>query len=146
MNPDRPLNEEPRFIDWDDALLVHEDSLLNYGGRIGLPQPGALESALDAPRNLFHYQVHDWENREAIALMASTYWVHVALAHAFADGNKRVGFSCAILFLYTNGYEIEMDEDEAYELGIAVAQRQIDRETLCDRIAPRLNTLEDETA
>ncbi|WP_423778825.1 type II toxin-antitoxin system death-on-curing family toxin, partial [Escherichia coli] len=86
-------------------------------GRIGLLHPGHLESALDAARNLFHYQVHDWEDRSAIALLAATYWVHVALAHAFADGNKRVGFSSAILFLYTTGYEIAMDEDEAFDLG-----------------------------
>jgi death-on-curing protein len=133
---------QPQFLTWDDALVIHEDSLLNYGGRIGILQPGHLESALDAPRNLYHYQVQDWDDRPAIALMASTYWVHVSLAHAFADGNKRVGFSSAILFLYTNGYEVEMSDDEAYDLGIAVAQRAIDRETLSNRLEPRLTALE----
>ena len=132
------MTTEPQFLTWDDALVIHEDSLLNYGGRIGILHPGHLESALDAPRNLFLYQVHDWADREAIALLASTYWVHVALAHAFADGNKRVGFSSAILFLYSNGYEIEMSDDEAYDLGIAVAQRTIDREALGENLMPRL--------
>lgn len=135
------MTAEPEFLSWDDALVIHEDSLLTYGGRIGILQPGHLESALDAPRNLFHYQVHDWSDREAVALLAATYWVHVALAHAFADGNKRVGFSSAILFLYTNGYEVEMTDDEAYELGIAVAQRSIDRENLSDQLMPRLTAL-----
>lgn len=135
------MTAEPEFLSWDDALVIHEDSLLTYGGRIGILQPGHLESALDAPRNLFHYQVHDWADREAVALLAATYWVHVALAHAFADGNKRVGFSSAILFLYTNGYEVEMTDDEAYELGIAVAQRSIDRENLSDQLMPRLTAL-----
>jgi len=135
------MTAEPQFLSWDDALVIHEDSLLTYGGRIGLPQPGHLESALDAPRNLFHYVVHEWEDRSAIALLAATYWVHVALAHAFADGNKRVGFSCAILFLYMNGYEITMDEDEAYDLGIAVAERRVDRETLCQRMEECLTGL-----
>jgi len=133
---------EPSFISWDDALVIHEDSLINYGGRIGLPSPGNLESALDAPRNLFLYQVHEDEDREGIALLAATYWVHVALAHAFADGNKRVGFSSAVLFLYTNGYELELDPDEAYDLGIAVAERKIDRHTLAKRLEPCLVPLE----
>lgn len=135
------MTSEPRFISWDDALLIHEDSLLNYGGRIGLPQPGQLESALDAPRNLYLYQCHDDDDRPAIALMAATYWVHLALAHAFADGNKRVGFSGAVLFLYTNGYELEVDPDLAYDLGIAVAERSIDRETLAKTLEPCLTTL-----
>lgn len=136
------MTEDPRFISWDDALVIHEDSLLTYGGRIGLPQPGHLESALDAPRNLFLYQVHEDEDRAGIALLAASYWVHVALAHAFADGNKRVGFSCAVLFLYTNGYELELDPDEAYDLGIAVAERAISREDLAARLEPCLTSLE----
>jgi death-on-curing protein len=136
------VTAEPRFITWDDALLIHEDSLLNYGGRIGLPQPGHLESALDAPRNLYLYQCHNDEDRRAIALLAAAYWVHVALAHAFADGNKRVGFSSAVLFLYTNGYELDLDPDEAYDLGIAVAERAIAREDLAERLEPCLCPLE----
>lgn len=135
------MTGEPSFISWDDALVIHEDSLITYGGRIGLPSPGQLESALDAPRNLFLYQCHGDEDREAIALLAATYWVHVALAHAFADGNKRVGFSSAVLFLYTNGYELELDPDEAYDLGIAVAERKIDRHTLAQRLEPCLTAL-----
>lgn len=135
------MTDPPRFISWDDALVIHEDSLLNYGGRIGLPQPGHLESALDAPRNLFLYQCHGEEERPAIALLAAAYWVHVALAHAFADGNKRVGFSSAILFLYTNGYELEMDPEEAYGLGIAVAERSIERAELARKLEPLLSAL-----
>jgi death-on-curing protein len=135
---------EPRFITWDDALVIHEDSLLNYGGRIGLPHPGQLESALDAPRNLYLYECHAGEDRAGIALLASTYWVHLALAHAFADGNKRVGFSSAVLFLYTNGYELELDPDSAYDLGIAVAERAIDRASLAHRLEPCLVPLEAE--
>jgi len=135
------VTAEPDFISWDDALVIHEDSLINYGGRIGLPSPGHLESALDAPRNLYLYECHENEDREAIALLASTYWVHVALAHAFADGNKRVGFSSAVLFLYTNGYELDLDADEAYDLGIAVAERKIDRLTLAKRLEPCLMPL-----
>lgn len=136
------MTAEPSWLSWDDVLVIHEDSLLNYGGRIGLPQPGHLESALDAPRNLFLYECHQDEDRPAIALLAAAYWVHVALAHAFADGNKRVGFSSAVLFLYTNGYELELDPDDAYDLGIAVAERAIDRQSLADLLDPRLCALE----
>lgn len=136
------MTSEPSWLSWDDVLVIHEDSLLNYGGRIGLLQAGHLESALDAPRNLFLYQCHGDDDRPAIALLAATYWVHVALAHGFADGNKRVGFSSAVLFLYTNGYELELDPDEAYDLGIAVAERTIDRQSLADFLDPRLCALE----
>ena len=129
---------EPRFLSWDDALLIHEDSLLAYGGRIGFPSPGYLESALDAPRNLFHYEAHDQDERAGTAQLAAAYWTHIALAHAFADGNKRVALSAAVLFLYTNGYDLTLDEDEAYDLGIAVAERRVDRTQLTEQLGPRL--------
>jgi len=135
---------EPSFLSWDDALLIHEDSLLTYGGRIGLPNPGYLESALDAPRNLFYYEVHGWPEREGIAVLAAAYWVHLALAHAFADGNKRVGLSSAILFLYTNGYDLTLSDDDAYDTGIAVAQRRINREELGKRLEPLLCPLDED--
>jgi death-on-curing protein len=138
------VTAEPRFLTWDDALLIHEDSLLTYGGRIGLPNPGYLESALDAPRNLYYYEVHDVPDREGTALLAAAYWVHIALAHAFADGNKRVGLSSAVLFLYTNGYDLKLTDDDAYETGIAVAERRIDREALAKSLEPLLCPLTDE--
>lgn len=138
------MSEEPRFLTRDDALVIHEDSLLQYGGRIGLPHPTNLESALAAPLQLDHYEAHDLDERERIAVLAAAYWVHLALAHAFADGNKRVAFSAGVLFLLTNGYDIEMTEDEAYDLAIAVAERKIDRAAVAEWIAPRLGPLTDE--
>lgn len=135
------MTDDPRFVTTDDALVIHEDSLLEYGGRIGLPHPNNLESALAAPRQLDHYEAHGLDDRARIALLAAAYWVHLALAHAFADGNKRVAFSAGVLFLYTNGYDVEMSEDEAYDLAIAIAERRIDRPEVAAWIAPRLMPL-----
>ncbi|RYG36899.1 type II toxin-antitoxin system death-on-curing family toxin [bacterium] len=137
--------DEPSFLTWDDALVIHEDSLLTYGGRIGLPNPGYLESALAAPQNLFLYEIHASDDRQGIAKLAATYWVHLALAHAFADGNKRMGLGCAILFLYTNGYDLELPDEEAYDVGIAVAQRLVDRDELAGRLEPLLCPLESDS-
>jgi death-on-curing protein len=47
--------------------------------------------------------------------------------HAFIDGNKRVGLTCALAFLYLNGIRTEpFDEGDAYDLTVAVASGSLD--------------------
>lgn len=132
---------EPTFVSVDDAFSHHEAALLRHGGKIGLLSLGALESAVAAPMNRFHYEGETWSDRVGVAELAATYWSHVALCHAFADGNKRVGFACFLDFLYRNGYDVEMTEDEATETGLAIASRSLDREAVAARILPRLCAL-----
>lgn len=129
---------EPYFLTMDDVLHHHEQALLRHGGKIGAPGLSLVESALHAPRNRFLYEGEAWTERDGAAGLAATYWVHIALAHGFADGNKRVGFACSLDFLHRNGYEPDFTDAEATALGLAVASRTIDRDALAARLAPCL--------
>jgi death-on-curing protein len=135
--------QEPTFVTLTDAFVHHHVALQTHGGRIGLLDQGRLESALDAPRNLYLYEAHEMPDREGVALLAGTYWVHVALAHGFADGNKRVAVACALDFLYRNGYDVDFTEEEVEHLGLAVAGHRVKREDLCDLLIDRLQPLLD---
>ena len=132
---------EPLFVSVDDAFVHHEAALLRHGGKIGLLSLGALESAVAAPQNRFHYEAEGWCDRTCVAELASTYWVHVALCHAFADGNKRVGLACFLDFLYRNGYDVTLGEDEATATGLAIASRETDRTAVAAMVLPRLCAL-----
>lgn len=132
---------EPTFVAVDDAFAHHEAALLRNGGKIGLLSLGSLESACDAPRNRFHYEGETWCDRRGVAELAATYWVHVALCHGFADGNKRVGLACFLDFLYRNGYDVTLKDDEATETGLAIASRTVDRAEVAAKILPRLCAL-----
>lgn len=132
---------EPTFVSLDDAFAHHEAALLRHGGKIGLLSYGNLESALAAAKNRFHYEGEGWFDRVGVAELAATYWVHVALCHAFADGNKRVGFACFLDFLYRNGYDVRLSDDRATATGLAIAAREIDRESVAREILPRLCAL-----
>jgi death-on-curing protein len=55
--------------------------------------------------------------------------------HALVDGNKRLGFACAAVFLQINGAPLTLDEDAAYELVISVAEGALDDvETIAQRL------------
>ncbi len=55
--------------------------------------------------------------------------------HGLVDGNKRLGWQAARVFVVLNRHDIDLTEDEAFDLVIDVAAG---REREVDRIAARL--------
>ena len=62
--------------------------------------------------------------------MASAYLFHLTKNHPFLDGNKRIGLGCADVFLALNGFNLEMTEEDAFELTIKVASENITKEEI----------------
>jgi death-on-curing protein len=82
---------------------------------------GLIESALGRPRaTAFGEDAYPTVWEKAAALLMS-----LVGNPPLVDGNKRVGFTCAVLFLHKNGIAIEFDEDPAYDFVIAVAERRL---------------------
>lgn len=54
--------------------------------------------------------------------MAAAYLYSICRNHPFLDGNKRTAVSCTLTFLALNDIWIEADENEFYEIVIAVAE------------------------
>ncbi|WP_374579230.1 type II toxin-antitoxin system death-on-curing family toxin [Phenylobacterium sp.] len=114
---------EPRWIDKDALVVLHDRSIALHGGVSGLRDEGLLESALQRPANRFHYeQVADLHE------LAATYLVAIASNHPFADGNKRAAFLAAGLFLRLNGLRLVADQADAAMTVLAVAAGE--RETV----------------
>jgi death-on-curing protein len=114
------------FLDLEDALLLCER--LGVGPVRDL---GLLGSALDRPRTtLFGADAYPDLPRKAAALVDS-----VVRNHALVDGNKRLGWMCLVVFLDLNGIWLEVDDDEAFDLVMAVAGGTVPLEDLGRNIA-----------
>jgi len=70
-----------------------------YGGVLGLRDPGALEAALFRPQTGYYEDIV----AQAAALLES-----LAINHPFLDGNKRVAFAAADVFLRINGWRLQL--------------------------------------
>ncbi len=90
----------------DVILALHADLIAEYGGLGGVRDSGLLESALARPKNLAGY------GEPTLSELAAAYCVGVVRNHPFLDGNKRVGFAAADVFLQLNGLEITASEPE----------------------------------
>ena len=76
------------------------------GGRHGVRDKNAVEAAVFRPQSGYYNSLEE----EAAALMES-----LGNNHGFLDGNKRIAFAAADVFLRRNGFYIEVDAVAGHE-------------------------------
>lgn len=91
------------FPSLQETLELHRLLIERFGGASGVRDPGLLESALLRPRTGYY----DTLSMQAAALLQS-----LCQGHCFVDGNKRVAFATAAIFLKLNGYRLKVDAAE----------------------------------
>ena len=116
----------------EEVLDIHEQSIEEFGGRHGLRDRAALESALKAAENRAYYE------NASLTTCAATYAYHISQAHAFIDGNKRIAAAVAELFLVINDATLELTNDEIVELFLGIAAGRIARNEVEDVFARRV--------
>jgi death-on-curing protein len=126
---------EPKWISKHALLLLHEESLAEFGGSRGLRDEGLLDSALARPRNRLIYHPDS-----TIAELAASYAFGVVKNHAFVDGNKRAAFLCIGLFLAINGYRLKADQVDAIRTVLALASGDLDEAALSSWITANMTT------
>ena len=106
------------------AFAIHDEQLAEHGGASGIRHLGGFEAAMARPRNKQAYGEPD------AADLAAAYAFGLSKAHAFVDGNKRIGLAVAGAFLYLNGYRLKATQAELAALMWQVADSQVTEEQL----------------
>jgi len=94
------------YVTTADALFFHKQLIERYDGAPGIRDAGVLESALHRPQTGYY----DTLVHEAAALLES-----LVQNHPFVDGNKRVAFAVADVFLRINGYSITAESNTIHD-------------------------------
>lgn len=126
--PSNPI----RWLNRDAVLAAHEVSLSRFGGSPGIRDEHLLDSALARPEMIAHY-----EPTATVYRLAAAYAFGLAKNHAFVDGNKRIGFLAAYMFLRDNGYRLIATEQEVVELMLAVASSAMGEDQVAEFFASR---------
>src|SRR3989338_2737587 len=100
-----------RYLTLSEVLEIHTHQIDTYGGSHGIREQGFLEFACAQP--MMSFSGH--ERYAPLFEKASAYAFFITKNHPFIDGNKRTGLHCALVFLYLNGIEIEIDQKELYK-------------------------------
>jgi death on curing protein len=112
--------KEPVWVLRETVRALHERLLAEFGGASGVRDEGMLESALSRPANQFSY------GSPSIPELAAAYAFGLVRNHPFVDGNKRIGFTTAVLFLEANGYRFTASEVDATVKTLALAAHDLD--------------------
>lgn len=95
---------EWHWVEHATIQTAHDRLLALHGGLAGIRDQGAIDSALARPQNLAAYGEPD------AADLAAAYAHGLVKNHGFVDGNKRIGWLAAELFLVLNGYRFLCDD------------------------------------
>jgi death-on-curing protein len=77
---------------------------------------------LAAAENREHYDSAD------LATCAATYAYHIAQAHAFIDGNKRIAAAISEIFLDINGARLSATNEQLVTLFLGIAAGKLTRD------------------
>jgi death-on-curing protein len=118
---------DPKWLTRAEVEAIHAIQLEQNGGRPGIRDIGALESALGRPQHQRHYKAID-----DLAGCAAAYGFGIAKNYAFSDGNKRTAFQSMFVFLALNGLDLAASEPDAVVTMLGVATGVINEAALAD--------------
>jgi death-on-curing protein len=115
--------KEPRWLLRETVLALQERLLAEFGGLSGIRDAGLLDSALARTQQLFA------DGQPSLLDLAAAYASGLVRNHPFLDGNERIGFAAAVLFLELNGRRLTATEADAALKTLALAARELDEAT-----------------
>ena len=128
--------QEPRWAPRLVIEAVHLDQVREHGGLIGIRDENALESGLARARQRWTF-----DPDSDLSRLAAGHVFGICTGHPFRDGNKRISFLAAVIFLGLNGFDLVAPDEEVVEKMMAVASGKLGEETIADwmrsRIKPR---------
>jgi death-on-curing protein len=90
----------PEFLTVAEVYRMQHRLIELFGGRYGVRDRGGVESAVFRPQTGYYNCIEE----QAAALMES-----LGNNHGFIDGNKRIAFTAADVFLRRNEFYLEVE-------------------------------------
>lgn len=107
--------KQPVWVLRETVLALQEELLAQFGGAAGIRDEHLLDSALSRPQHRLAY------GKPNVFDLAASYGFRLVKNHPFVDGNKRIGFTVAVLFLELNDYRFQATEADAVLQTLALA-------------------------
>lgn len=125
-----PLNLPAR----EDVVSLHDDTVREHGGSLGIRDENALRSALARPKNMLLY------GRELDLFDLAAALAHgIMRSHPFQDGNKRASWIAMQITLITNGVDMKVPGDEARDKMFDFANKRIGEDGLAEWLREKVN-------
>jgi len=119
--------KEPIWVMEQVVISTHKMLLSEHGGSSGLRDEALLISVLARPQQRFAY-----EPESSVFELAASYSYGLTKNHSFVDGNKRIAFTVAAIFLEINGFHFNAPESEVVVIFENLASNNITENEIAD--------------
>ena len=109
-------------------IAIHKRQLERFGGAPGIRDEGGIDAALARPHQLIAYGGGD--EVDIFQIAASLMYSITKNRHPFADGNKRVGLAMLLLTLRSNGWSLDITNDQAIDMTLKIADGTMSEDEL----------------
>jgi len=109
-------------------MTVHVRLIREFGGGLGVRDPGLIESALHRPLAGFEGQLVYPSPHQRTAVL----WLGLIRNHGFLDGNKRTATVAMARWLRLEGFRLRSGQDELVEVAVAIATKQLELDAVVD--------------
>lgn len=106
-----------KILNKRQILMLHQHLVDETGGSPGLRDESLLDSALNAPFQVFG----DTSAYPSLQQKAARLCYGLVKNHPFIDGNKRIGAHAMLVFLAVNGLELSYTQQELSDIILQVA-------------------------
>jgi death-on-curing protein len=121
------------YLSYEDVVQVAAGIM----DHVVVSDAGLLASAVLRPQvTVFGEDAYPTLADKAAALLHG-----IARNHALADGNKRLAWAAARVFLLMNGYSVAYDVDDAEAMVVGVAGGDVDVPQLADWLRSRMTVV-----
>jgi death-on-curing protein len=122
------------YLTVNEVLEIYRRVMEQSGGKMGIREMGALESAVAQPRMTFDgADLYPTIVEKACALGFS-----LIQNHPFIDGNKRTGHAAMEIFLILNGQQINASVDEQVTVILQIASSKMNRDAFTEWLRSHL--------
>ena len=116
----------PKWLSRVALDAMHFDQIREHGGMRGFRDEGALDQALERPKERWAEE----GDKPDLARLAADYGHALAVDRPYRDGNTRVALLAMATFLEMNGRTVTATEEEALVAMIALTDDQLSRKKL----------------
>jgi death-on-curing protein len=110
-----------QYLILDELLAIHYEMVERYGGSHGIRDLGLIQAALGRPQASFAGE----DLYPTILDKAASLFHSLMFNHAFVDGNKRTTMTATARFLFVNGYNLIVDQEEFVFFPLRVANNHM---------------------
>src|SRR5690606_3781529 len=121
--------DEPVWLNRTIVEALHADQVREHGGRLGMRDPGLLDSALARPHQVWTHEAH-----ADLAKLAAEYGRGLAKNHAFLGGHKRGALAATNVFLHLHGCALPAPEPEVVNTMLRLADGRLSRSRFAEWI------------